>query len=362
MQKAGRIALALRQAGVAAESSALPALTRQFATPTEHHETPLSKFMPAVVSAPRKAVTGALYAVCKGLRGTATSGSAKGLVAKFADKVIVGENLVKVEEIDVPFWASLLSCGGYTNAAGFKKFAEAVKPKLVTLAPCEVTKLTVAFHKANYYDQDLFNGIAANVSANFTKYETEQLLDVLAAFKSFNHLPVEALDDIADSITYCNHYLAPVRCSADKIATAFEAYAKAGVERGDLFVTLARGISEISLGKLSASKRKEVVLTTLRAFNNFSFWPENADALLGAAITSPADYSAEELKEVEKFKVVLENAAGGELQVFKEGDDKDAEHWYGHHTTAPGSYQLYVFRDSLVPKEYSPASFRPIKA
>ena len=34
---------------------------------------------------------------------------------------------------------------------------------------------------------------------------------------------------------------------------------------------------------------------------------------------------------------------------------------YGHHTHAPSGYNLYVFRESLVPREYSPASLRPTK-
>lgn len=32
--------------------------------------------------------------------------------------------------------------------------------------------------RVNYFDKDLFAAVAANISANFTKYETEQLLQV----------------------------------------------------------------------------------------------------------------------------------------------------------------------------------------
>ncbi len=113
--------------------------------------------------------------------------------------------------------------------------------------------------------------MAANVSANFTKYETEQLLKLVHVFLDFGHyeqvqphctqarapvvwghscarlddpVPRGALqalfDDIADSITYCNHYLAPIKAPPAQLAAAFSAYAKNEHERGDLFMTLAR--------------------------------------------------------------------------------------------------------------------------
>lgn len=52
-----------------------------------------------------------------------------------------------------------------------------------------------------------------------------------------------------------------------------------------------------------------------------------AEALLYAAKTAPELYSAEELKEVEKYQTLLEDAAGGKLRMFKDGDDVDAVHW-----------------------------------
>ncbi len=33
-------------------------------------------------------------------------------------------------------------------------------------------------------------------------------------------------------------------------------------------------------------------------------------------------------------------------------------HRYGHHQHAPHHYELYVFRDALVPDSYSPAAMR----
>ncbi len=63
---------------------------------------------------------------------------------------------------------------------------------------------------------------------------------ILSALHDFNHLEGTLLDDIADSITYANHYLAPIRAPVGLVATALAAYAKAGHERADLFVTLSR--------------------------------------------------------------------------------------------------------------------------
>lgn len=51
-----------------------------------------------------------------------------------------------------------------------------------------------------------------------------------------------------------------------------------------------------------------------------------ADALLHAA--KGLDLGGEEAKEVEKYQALAEDAAGGELRVFKEGDDVDAVHWW----------------------------------
>eukprot|EP00201_Polytomella_parva_P022376 CAMPEP_0175049060 /NCGR_PEP_ID=MMETSP0052_2-20121109/6532_1 /TAXON_ID=51329 ORGANISM="Polytomella parva, Strain SAG 63-3" /NCGR_SAMPLE_ID=MMETSP0052_2 /ASSEMBLY_ACC=CAM_ASM_000194 /LENGTH=300 /DNA_ID=CAMNT_0016313187 /DNA_START=153 /DNA_END=1055 /DNA_ORIENTATION=- len=296
-------------------------MTRQFSAPGshEHHETPLSKVMPTVVSIPRKVACLALGATKKVVCGLASSGPSQNLVSTFANKVIVEENLVNVAEIDVPFWSYWLSSAGFTSKDAFVKFAEAVKPKVAALSTSDITNLTVAFKRANYYDKDLFTGIEANVSANFTKFETEQLLQIVATFDAFNHSSVAFLDDVADSITYCNHYLAPVRAGADELATLLTYYAKNGHERADLLATVARGFSEVSLGKLSAAQRKDTVLSALKAFQTFGFYPESIEAVIGAALVSPAEYSAEELKEVEAVKVAAENALGGEFVLIQEG-------------------------------------------
>ncbi|PNW80982.1 hypothetical protein CHLRE_07g338050v5 [Chlamydomonas reinhardtii] len=345
-------------------AAAQTAFTRQFGAPAGSHDhptTPLSPIMPGIVAIPRQVISTAASLTGKAVAGAATSSTIRDLVTSFAEKAIISESIVKVDEVDVPFWAYWLSTAGYNSPAGFKKFAEAVKPKVAGLEPQQVTDLVVAFHKVNYFDKDLFAAVAANISANFTKYETEQLLQVLSAFVEFGFYDATAYDDIADSITYCNHYLAPVRACPSQLASAFAAFAKYEHERGDLFVALARGFSELSLAKLGAEERKGTVLKALRAFHRFNFWPDATEALLHAAKGLEGSLSADEAKEVEKYQKLLEDAAGGEFKVFKEGDDVDGVHWYGHHTQAPTGYSLYVFREALVPKQYSPASMRPIK-
>ncbi len=72
-------------------------------------------------------------------------------------------------------------------------------------------------------------------------------------------------------------------------------------------------------------------------------------------------FSAEELKEADKVVAAIEAQTGGSLQTYVPSHDEDADHWYGHHGHAPSNYQLYVFRDALVPNSYSPASLRTKK-
>ncbi len=52
-----------------------------------------------------------------------------------------------------------------------------------------------------------------------------------------------------------------------------------------------------------------------------------AEALLYAGKSVSGSMSVEEAKEFEKIKTLAEDAAGGELRVFKEGDDVDSVHW-----------------------------------
>jgi hypothetical protein len=222
----------------------------------------------------------------------------------------------------------------------------------------QVTDLVTGLHAVHCYDKALYEGVAANISSNFTKFETVQLLAIVKAFSDSDHFSATLFDDIADSITYCNHYLAPVKVPTPAVTDALAAYAKFGHDRGDLFVTLARGISEVGLGKLSSEARAKCVATGLSALSSLKFYPEQVDALLYYTKSQPSAFSADELKLADAVTAAVEAQTGGSLQTY-EPSEEDATHWYGHHTAAPSAYELYVFRESLVPTSYSPEALRP---
>jgi len=345
-------------------SAALPQMVRHMAGAPSGPapETPLSKVMPPLVALPRQVVTTALSLTGKLIVGAAQSGAVKSAVTSFAEEVLMKEQFVKLAELDVAYWTYWLSTSGYASQGGYKRLAQAATAKLGAMEPQQVSDLVVGFHKAGYYDRALFDAVAANVSANFTKYETEQLLPLLGALADFGHYTTALFDDIGDSLSYCNHYLAPMKAPTCQVAKALAAYAKFSHERADVFVTLARGISEVGLGELSAESRRTAVVTALRAFKKFNFYPEQVDALLYYTESEAGAYSADELADAAAIKAAIEAQSGGKLAVYKENAEEDAAHWYAHqsHGTAGGHSQaeLYVLREALVPKAYSPAAFR----
>lgn len=49
-------------------------------------------------------------------------------------------------------------------------------------------------------------------------------MQIVKSFSENSHFSVQLFDDIADSITYCNHYLAPVKVrSFDRFGRSSEA-------------------------------------------------------------------------------------------------------------------------------------------
>jgi hypothetical protein len=50
--------------------------------------------------------------------GLASSGPAKSLVSSFAEKLVVEEALVKIEDLDPSYWTYWLSATGYSNQTG----------------------------------------------------------------------------------------------------------------------------------------------------------------------------------------------------------------------------------------------------
>ncbi len=63
---------------------------------------------------------------------------------------------------------------------------------------------------------------------------------ILTGFSTLGHYEETVYDDIADSITYANHYLAPIRAPVTEVAQALLAYSQYNHKRADLFVTLSR--------------------------------------------------------------------------------------------------------------------------
>jgi hypothetical protein len=118
-------------------------------------------------------------------------------------------------------------------------------------------------------------------------------------------------------------------------------------------VGLARAINEDRLMKLPAEERGAVVLSLLRSFDTLGFWPDATEGLLVVADNTPALTDAER-SEVAGIKAKVAAAAGGELKYYNEGT-KDPEHYHG---PAFGDYNLWAFRDSLLPKYYSPSALR----
>jgi protein phosphatase 1 regulatory subunit 42 len=64
------------------------------------------------------------------------------------------------------------------------------------------------------------------VQARFTEFETAGLAKLLPAFAAHDYFDQALWDDVADSITYCNHYMAPSRIPLPDVAALFSAYAK----------------------------------------------------------------------------------------------------------------------------------------
>ena len=68
--------------------------------------------------------------------------------------------------------------------------------------------------------------------ARFTEFETPGLCKVLPVYASHDHFDMALWDDVADCITYCNHYMAANNADLADIAATFAAYAKYEVREG----------------------------------------------------------------------------------------------------------------------------------
>lgn len=91
-------------------------------------------------------------------------------------------------------------------------------------------------------------------------------------------------------------------------------------------------------------------------------FPLQVDAVLYFTETQQELFSTGELELAASVKKAVEEQTGGKLSVYTTNPDEDAAHWYAHHAHhAPAHHELYVFREALVPKQYSPMAFRGSK-
>lgn len=260
------------------------------------------------------------------------------------------------EHLDLPKWASFLAAGGYSDRAGWSKVVEAVRPRAESgsYSAEEAEALVAAFYKADVYDKKLFSALGGILRAKFTEASTEGLCSAIEAFAANGHFDQGLWDDAADGVVYCNHYLAPTKVPVATLAAVFAAYAKYGVDRADLFVSLARSINEDRLRPLPDAELGKVATSLLQSFKKLDFWPDVTEALVLAGKVRPGVSVDGALAEFAAKKLAA-GAGASASSPWLEGGYKDPEHFHGR---AFGEYNMYVLRDELTPKYYSPAAAR----
>lgn len=356
MQRAGAFGLSSEAAVTAGCVSSTQ--LRHFAAhePPKIVPNPLQQIVPPIIKGFGVAVDGlksGSVAIWDGL----TSGPAtQAAIAYFADNVLLSGTFVDTTDIDVPKWAAWLAANGYTNKAGWDKLMEGIRASVDKLEPSDVEALVPALHSVGRYDKELFAKLAEIVKDRFTEFETPGLAKIIPTFAAHEFFDQTLWDDAADSITYCNHYFAPNTVPLEDLAALFAAYAKYEVDRGDLFVTLARCIHEDRLNPLDDSQLREIVGSLLRSFKSLQFYPDCTEALLVAARLRPnAMGPAENSLMAEVESELRGHAPDGKLPWF-DGGFKDPDHFQGQPF---GSYNLWVTRDELFPQYYRPSDISP---
>lgn len=86
-----------------------------------------------------------------------------------------------------------------------------------------------------------------HTQAKFTEFETPGLCKILPVFASHDHFDMALWDDVADAITYCNHYLSAGQAALPDIAATFAAFAKYEV-RGTEGVCVWGGEVRVGVG------------------------------------------------------------------------------------------------------------------
>jgi len=343
--------------GGAAQTTQVRHFAAPHGSPPDLPPNPLQNIVPVIIKAVPATINAAVGAVKSLTSGVAGSSQVKQLVTNFGDNVIVGEMFLGLKDVDVAKWSSWLAGAGYRNQAGWAKIVDALKPKAASLTPAEVATVLEALETAGVYDKELYTSLAGVVKERFTEFETEAAAQAVSAFATFDHYDNDLFDDIADTITYANHYLAPVYLPVTVVSKVLGAYAKFAHDRTDLFVLLARAVTEDKLLALDSDVRRDTVLTLLKAFEKFEFWPDVTEGLFLVVDNSPAVFSETDTAYVKGLVSKVEALAGGALPYYKEGF-KDPAHYHG---PAFGDYNLWVFRNSLLPSYYSPTAVKAWK-
>lgn len=357
-QRAGTSAELALTAGCGAAASSQLQLRASFAAGSAPEITPnpLQQIVPPIIKGIKATVDGVssgLSAVSDGLRDGPATRSA---IHYFADKFLLSGTFVDPDALDLPKWAAWLAESGYDNKAGWNTLLAAIKAKVSTLSASEVEALIPALNSVGRYDKELYAQFADIVKARFTEFETPGLCKVLPVYASHDHFDMALWDDVADSITYCNHYLAASNAALTDIAATFAAFAKYEVDRGDLFVALSRTIHEDRINALSDNDLKQVVGSLLGSFKALGFYPDCTQALLVAGRLKPFVFGPAENTLMAEVEAELRSHAPDGQLGWLDGGYKDWEHFHGG---AFGDYQLWVMRDELIPQYYKPSDISP---
>lgn len=357
LARSGALASAEQQA-VAAGCGAAAGQVRRFAAgePPKIVPNPLQQIVPPIISGIGAAVSG-LKSGSAALLDAITSGPAtRSAIAAVADHVLLNGTVLSADQIDLPKWAAWLAANGYANKAGWDKILAALKASASSLQPADIEALGPALHSVGRYDRELFEAFAGVVKARFVEFGTPGLAALLPVYAAHDYFDAALWDDVADAITYANHYLAPGTVPLPDIAALLAAYAKYEVNRGDLFVALSRCIHEDRVSALDDAGLKQVVGSLLTSFKALAFFPDCTEALLVAARLRPGALGPAENAIVAEVEAELRAQVPGGQLPWLDGGFKDPEHFHGG---AFGSYNLWVCRDELAPTHYRPSDLSP---
>lgn len=319
--------------------------------------------MPQIVKIPGKVIE----KVSDGLSATfvaiGQTGPMQSALRWVAETFVVSERFLPLKDIDVAKWSYFFAYFGYTDPAAFKKYAAALKPNFASLEPVQVASVAQAFHVAKYADEEITELIVAHIKENFVKWETEYIVPTAAVLIKLGVKDRDLYDAIADSIVYCNsQYSTGYFIDYTDLAVLLKGYADFEYERADLYIAVAATLNEYNMLQLSNEDMRFTVMTMLEAFEKWQFWPKNIVDLLVLQKLRPEAFGPEDTKEVERIASVASRYV--DTWLFDEGYN-DIDHRLDHEEAVakkhPEPWNLYVFRDSLVPKTYTPSSIRPLK-